>query len=277
LSAFPQAFDELELSKIAVGYTFADAPAWSPDQYLIFSDVPANRIWKLGADKKPELIRDRANGPSCNVFDKNGLLYTCESRGRRVIRMDKAGKVEVLAETFEGKRLNGPNDLVVRKDGHAFFTDPAFGTQAAARELDFNGVYHIPPKGPIDLIAKFKGRPTGIALSLDGKTLYVAIADERSVYVFDVDGKGAATKQRVALTKIDGPPDGLKLDEKGNLYVAANNLDIYSPQGKLIRSVNLLETPSNLVFGDADLLSLYVTAQSVIYKIRVPVKGAVQH
>jgi len=191
--------------------------------------------------------------------------------------MDKKGKMEVLAEKWEGKRLNAPNDIVVRKDGHVYFTDPAFGEQADTRELDFYGVYHITPKGVMNLIAKPAGRPNGIAFSPNGRILYVANSDDRNVRAYDVDKDGAVSNERVLVSNIEGVPDGMRIDEKGNLYVTAKGISVYTPQGKLLHAIELSETPANCAFGDADFQTLYITARTSIYRIRLDVKGSVQY
>jgi len=134
-------------------------------------------------------------------------------------------------------------------------------------------VYHVTPKGDVEVVAKPKGRPNGVALAPSGKILYVTNSDEKKVYAYDLDKNGAASGERVVVSGIEGVPDGIRTDEKGNLYVAAKGVAIYTPQGKLIRDVPLVEKPSNLTFGDADLMSLYVTARSSVYRVRVPVKG----
>jgi gluconolactonase len=194
-----------------------------------------------------------------------------------VIRTDKKGKVEVLAEKWEGKRLNAPNDIVVSKSGHVYFTDPAFGEQADHRELDFYGVYHITPKGEMSLIAKPAGRPNGIALSPNGKLLYVANSDEKNIRAYDVDKNGAVSNERILISDIAGVPDGIKVDEKGNIYVAAKGVVVYTAEGKLLTTLNLAETPANCAFGDADFQGLYVTARTSVYRVRLDVKGAVQY
>jgi gluconolactonase len=194
-----------------------------------------------------------------------------------VIRVDKKGRIEVAAELIEGKKLNGPNDIVVRKDGHAYFTDPVFGTQSAARELDYCGIYHVNPRDQVEAIARLKTRPNGIALAPNGRILYVADSDERSVNAYDLDGRGAASNERVFVKGIAGVPDGLASDEKGNIYVAARNLVVYSPAGALLHTIEMGEPPRNLEWGDADLMSLYVTSYATVYRIRLNVKGAVQH
>lgn len=272
-----QDFSNINIEKVAGGFTFTEGPVWSRDNYLLFSDPPESKIYRLGTEGK-SLFREASNGANGNTFDAQGRLYTCESKSRRVTRTDKKGNIEVLADKFEGKRLNAPNDIVVRKDGHVYFTDPAFGAQADSRDLDFYGIYHLPPKGPLTLIAKTPGRPNGIALSPNGRLLYVADSDERLIRVFDVASNGAASNGRVLVSKIDGPPDGIRTDDKGNLWVTCNNVSVYGPDGKFLNKIDFPETPRNITFGDADFGTIYVTALKSIYRVRLTgIKGSVQY
>ncbi|MDX1984479.1 MAG: SMP-30/gluconolactonase/LRE family protein [Bryobacteraceae bacterium] len=272
-----QDFSKIQVEKVSAGHRFTEGPAWSREGFLVFSDVPNNTMAKFVPGKGTEAFRNNTSGVNGNAYDAQGRLYSCETRGRRVIRVRKDGTPEVLAERFEGKRLNAPNDIVVRKDGHAYFTDPAFGQQAGARELDFYGVYHITPKGELELIAKPKGRPNGIALSLNGRALYVSNSDERNVRVYDLDRDGKASGERLLVENIEGPPDGLKLDEKGNLYITARGVHIYDAKGKFLQKIETAERATNCAFGDPDFQTLYITAQSSVYRVRLDVKGAVQH
>src|SRR5579862_7374190 len=154
-----------QVERVASGFRFTEGPAWSREGFLVFSDIPSDRILKYVPGEKPVVLRENANGANGNAFDAQGRLYTCESRTRRVVRSEKKGDIQVLAAQWEGKRLNAPNDIAVRRDGHVYFTDPAFGSQADARELDFYGVFHIAPKGELEAIAKLKTRPNGVTVS----------------------------------------------------------------------------------------------------------------
>ncbi len=277
MQASAQSFDDLTVEKVATGYLFTEGPAWSREGFLVFSDVPNNKLLELKPGAKPGQLRANSNGAMGNAFDAQGRLYSCETHSRRITRTDKKGKTETFAERYQGKQFNAPNDIVVRKDGQVFFTDPAFGSQEDARDLDFFGVYHVSPRGEVELVAKPKGRPNGIALSPNGRILYVSNSDERNIRAYDLDSKGAASNERVLVSGIDGVPDGLRTDEKGNLYLAANKIEIYTPEGKPLGSIALGETPSNCAFGDEDFQGLYVTARSSVYRIRLDVKGSVQY
>jgi gluconolactonase len=268
---------EIRMEKVATGYTFTEGPVWSHDGFLYFSDIPANRILRFVPGKGTELFREHSNGTNGNTLDMQGRLYSCEGHSRRVTRTDRAGRIAVLAERFEGKRLNAPNDIVVRKDFNVYFTDPAFGSDNDKRELTFYGVYRITPKGVLELVAKPTGRPNGIALSPNGRILYVSNSDERNIRAYDLDRAGTASNERVFVSGIEGVPDGLRTDDNGNLYLAARHLFVYSPSGKLANTIEMAEPPSNCAFGDPDLESLYVTAGSSVYRLRLGVKGSVQY
>jgi gluconolactonase len=277
---FAQEFGHLEVQRVVANLHFAEGPAWSYDGFLLFSDTVVDKLFKVVPGSADEVFAERAGGAIGNAYDTEGRLYSCEFRQRRITRTLKNGKVEVLAARFEGKRFNAPNDIVVRRDGQVYFTDPAFGSQQDTRELDFYGVYHVTPKGELEAVARWKTRPNGIALSPNGRTLYVSDSDERSVRAYDLDGKGAASKERIVVDKIDGVPDGVRTDEKGNLYVAANEVFVYEMSNgpaKLLGEIPLAETPSNLAFGDADMETLYITARTSVYRVRLGVKGALPY
>ena len=208
-------------------------------------------------------------------MDRQGRLYSCEYKSRRVTRTDRRGHIEVLAERFEGKRFNAPNDIVVRRDGHVYFTDPLF-TPLEHRELDFYGVYHVTPKGVIEAVARMKTRPNGVTLSPDGKVLYVADTDEKSIRAYDLDRHGRASRERVVIENLPGGPDGIRTDVKGNLYIASRGVQIYSPDGRLLGKISPPVNPRNLAFGDSDFRTLYLAGNS-IYRVRLDVAGSVQY
>lgn len=276
-----QDFSQIKIEKIAAGFAFAEGPAWSGhDGALYFSDLPKNRIYKLASpidlsrQVTPGLLRSDSGGANGNAVDAQGRLYTCESHNRRITRTDPKGKVDVLAEQYEGKRFNAPNDLVVRHDGHVFFTDPAFGKEQDSRELDFFGVFQVSPKGAVSLVAKVKGRPNGITLSPDARTLYVVDSDAHAVLGYDLDHAGAVSNERTVVSGIEGVPDGIRTDEKGNLYIAAKSLFVFDPSGRRLTAFEFSEKPTNCTFGEPDLKTLYVTTRAALYRVHLPVKGS---
>jgi gluconolactonase len=274
LAVFAQDFSEIAFDHLAKGMGYAEGPAWSREGYLVFSDTPNDKLWKWVPGAAVTVFRENAGGPSGNAFDADGRLYTCETRARRVTRTDKKGAVEVIAEKWEGKRLNAPNDIVISRNGHVYFTDPAFGAQTEARELDFHGVYHVPPRGPMKLIAKPAGRPNGVALGPTGRILYVVNSDERNVRAYDLDRNGEASNERVVIANIPGVPGGIRTDEKGNLYIAGKGIQIYTPEGKPLRTIELKNPASNCAFGEVDGKTLFIASGPEVFRARLPLKGA---
>ncbi len=274
---FFQVPDELRVERVATKFAYTEGPLWSREGYLLFSDAPNSKIYKLASGEKPVVFRDDTHGAMGMTMDTQGRLYMCETKARRVTRLDKKGKLEVLAELWEGKKLNAPNDIVVRKDGHVYFTDPAFGNESDSRELPFYGVFHITPKGELSLVAQPTGRPNGIALSPTGHILYVTNSDERNVRAYDIGKEGATSNERVLISNIAGVPGGIRVDEKGNLYVAASAIFLYDSAGKQIHKIEMSEPTSNLGWGDSDFQTLYVSARSNVYRIHLDAKGSVQY
>jgi gluconolactonase len=262
-----------KVETVTAAHKFLEGPVWSShDGVLLFSDIPSNRIQKLD-NKGMTVFRQDSGGANGNALDDKGRLYTCEGHNRRVTRTDKKGAVEVLVDRFEGKKLNGPNDIVVTKSDHAYFTDPAFGASADTRELPFYGVFHLSPKGAVTAVLKLQTRPNGIAVSPDANTLYVTNSDERNVRAYDIAKDGSLQNERMFVARTEGVPDGIDVDEKGNVYVAAADIFVFTPKGDKLGMIDLAEKPSNLAFGDGDLKSLYVTARSTLYRIRLDAKG----
>ncbi|MEO8596068.1 MAG: SMP-30/gluconolactonase/LRE family protein [Candidatus Solibacter sp.] len=261
------------VTRVAGDFAFVEGPVWLRDGSLVFSDIYNSRITKLGTDGRTTLYRNFTNAANGNSMDAEGRLYSSERDGRRVSRMEKDGSITVVADKWNGKQLNSPNDVVVRRDGHVYFTDPASKAVFTPQELGFNGVYHVTPQGAISLITDKRPRPNGLALTPDGKTLYVADTQERKIYAYDLDAAGNTSHERVLIADTDGGPDGLRVAANGNLYIACRGVAVYTPAGKFVRMIEFPETPANVVFGGADLQTLYVTARTSVYSVRVPDKG----
>jgi gluconolactonase len=270
-----QSFSGLQVEPVAAGFPGGEGPVWSREGFLIFSDYSRDRLYKYVPGAAPEVYREDSHGTNGNTMDAQGRLYSCEYKARRVTRTDRQGRIEVLVDKFEGKRFNAPNDIVVRRDGHVYFTDPLF-TPLDQRDLDFYGVYHLTPSGAIEAIARLQTRPNGIALSPNGRILYVANTDEKNIRAYDVDQGGRVSNERVAVANLGGGPDGMRVDVNGNLYVAAGGVEVYSPDGKLLGKIVVPVNPRNLAFGDADMKTLYLVGNS-IFKVRVEIAGSVQY
>ena len=275
LTLAAQDFSNLEVEPVADGFPGGEGPVWSRQGFLIFSDYSRDRLYKYIPGKTPEVYREDSHGANGNAMDRQGRLYSCEYKSRQVTRTSRSGQIEVLADKFEGKRFNAPNDIVVRRDGHVYFTDPLF-TPLDHRDLDFYGVYHVTPKGKIEAIARMKTRPNGVTLSPDGKILYVANTDERNIRAYDLDRNGQASHERVAIADLPAGPDGIRTDAKGNLYVAARGVVVYSPAGQQLGKIAVPVNPRNLAFGDKDLRTLYMVGNS-IFRVRVDIPGSVQY
>jgi gluconolactonase len=256
---------------------FADGLAWSHFGFLAVADVRQRKIFKFNADPHPQVLIDTDGGASGLSYDLQGRLYICESEARRVARLDQKGKIEALAEGYQGKKFNAPNDIVVRRDGHIYFTDPAFGSANDNRELDFYGIWHISPKGDLEVLAKWQTRPNGITLSPDGKLLYVSDSDRHAVVSFDLDRAGKGGNQRDAIKNVAGVPGGLRTDVDGRLYVAARGVAMYSTDGRLQRTLLEGERTTNCTFGEGTLESLFIAARDSVYRVKVGTRGALQY
>jgi gluconolactonase len=268
---------DYEVEKVASNLQFVDGLVWSRSGFLVVADVRQRKIFRLDSDPHPKVLRDNDGGVSGVAYDQQGRLYMCESETRRVTRQDSKGTLETLAEGYQGKKFNAPNDIAVRKDGQVYFTDPAFGSAVDRRELDFYGVWHIGPKGDLDVIAKWQTRPNGIALSGDGKILFVTDSDRHAVVALDLDRNGQAGNQRDVIRNVAGVPGGIKTDADGRFYVGAKGIAVYAPDGKLQRTLMEDQNVSNCAFGEGDFESLFIAARSSILRVKLGVKGALQY
>lgn len=255
------------LQRMASGFRYADGLALEPDGALLVADPPADRILRLAPGRPIAVARQPAGGAAGLAVDDRGRLLICESEARRLVRMEMDGRLTVLADAYDGKPLNGPNDLALRSGGHIYFTDPAFGSADERRQLPFHGVFHLPPKGPLEVIWRGDSRPVGIALSPDERTLYVTFADERLVRAFDVARSGAVSNPRVLVPRTGGIPLGLRTSADGELLIAAGeHIEIYSPRGRLIEKIRVPDRTANLIVhpstGD-----LFVSARDAVYHL----------
>jgi len=263
--------------QVAGGLEFTEGPAWHPGGFLIFSDIPADTIYKLGPGG-PEVYRRPSGKANGLAFDPAGRLLACEHGSRRVSITRRDGSVEPLATHFEGKRLNSPNDVVARSDGSVYFTDPPYGVEARERELDFQGVYRIGADGELTLLADDFVKPNGLCFSPDESVLYIADTELHQVRAFDVAAGGSLERGRIFF-QVDAPeqlrPDGMKADAEGNLYVAGfDGVWVIAPDGRRLEVLRLPVRPSNLAFGD-DGRTLYITARQFVYRARTRHPGAV--
>ncbi|MEG4030988.1 MULTISPECIES: SMP-30/gluconolactonase/LRE family protein [unclassified Microcoleus] len=271
--------DSAKLEKLAGDFQFIEGPIWHPDGFLLFSDIPANIIYKFGSNQQVEVFRSPSGKANGNTLDNENRLLTGEHENRRVSRTEKDGEVITLADRYEGKRLNSPNDLVVKSDGSIYFTDPSYGVSKDQEELGFYGVYRLAPHGKLTLLVKDLVLPNGIAFSPDEQKLYVNNSEAGYIAVFDVKPDGTVTNQQLfaelkdAATK-DGVPDGLKVDVEGNVYsTGPGGVWIFSPDGKLLARISVPETATNLAWGESDRKTLYITGSTSLYRIRLKIAG----
>lgn len=263
--------------RIASGFQFTEGPVWHPDGYLLFSDIPGDRIYKWSPDGKLMIFRDPSGHSNGLTLDRRGRLIACEHGNRRVSRTEADGSLIPLATDCQGRRLNSPNDVVVRSDGSIYFTDPPYGVQPEERELEFQGVYRIKADGTLTLLADDFERPNGLAFSPDERILYVDDTARRHVRAFDVLSDGTLANSRVFAdmqSPEPGGPDGMKLDVEGNLYVAgAGGTWLFDSAGRHLGTLTTPERPSNLAFGDSDRRTLYITARTSVYWVGTRLAG----
>ena len=270
--------DSAKLEKVAGNFQFIEGPIWHPDGFLLFSDIPANIIYKLASNQQVEVFRSPSGKANGNTLDKENRLLTAEHENRRVSRTEKDGKVITLADRYEGKRLNSPNDLVVKSDGSIYFTDPSYGVSKDREELGFYGVYRLASDGKLTLLVKDLVLPNGIAFSPDEQKLYVNNSEAKYIAVYDVKPDGTVTNERLFADLKDasqgGVPDGLKVDLEGNVYsTGPGGVWILSPDGKLLGKISVPETATNLAWGESDRKTLYITGSTSLYRIRLKIAG----
>lgn len=289
-----------KIEKIADGFSFTEGPVWHPDGYLLFSDPNTNTIYRYNPKNHNVTVYMSHSGytgadigeygqPGSNglVIDKEGRLIIDQHGNRRVIRVEKKGPVTILADNINGKRFNSPNDVVLKSDGTVYFTDPPYGLPGffndAKKELDYQGVFMI-KNGKVQVVSKDLGGPNGLAFSPDEKYFYVTNWDIRDIHHtktlwrYEVQPDGTFKNGKVfydfSFTEDDEALDGMKVDKEGNLFVSApGGLWILSAEGKLLGKIVTPERPANMAWGDEDGKTLYMTAHTSLYKIRLNTGG----
>lgn len=286
------------VEKVIGSLLFAEGPVWlRSGGYLLFSDIPSNAIMKwtpageLSVFRKPVFLREFPDGVQIGAngltLDRQRRLIACEHGNRRVSRTEKDGTVITLADRYEGKRFNSPNDVVCRSNGDIYFTDP---NSVARRnppdphndfntELGFNGVYRLTAAGKLELLTKDMPYPNGLAFSPDEKKLYIAnsrLDKFWMVYNVKADGTLAEVKKFLDVTREPGDavPDGMKVDSAGNVYATGpGGALVISPRGKHLGTIEVPEIPANCAWGEDDGKTLYITARNGVYRIRLSVSG----
>jgi gluconolactonase len=297
------AFDQLvpkdaTLEKLTGGYIWTEGPVWDKKHgYLLFSDIPNNSIvkWEPGKGAslflKPSGSYSSTPSPGHDEPGSNGLTFDSEGRlvidqqgNRRISRKEADGKETVLADRYEGKRFNSPNDLTYKSNGDLYFTDPAYGLPKQLddpqKELQFQGVYRVTPDGKVTLLDKELKAPNGITFSPDEKILYVNDSIELKWWAYDVQKDGSVSNKRLLLDGNDqkkngpGTADGMKADEHGNLYSAGpGGILVISSSGKVLGRLDMGVPTSNCAWGE-DGSTLYITANTNVYRIKLSTKGA---
>ena len=264
---------------LASGFQFTEGPVWHPQGFLLFSDIPADTIYRYVPDRGVQRFVNPSNNSNGLTYDRAGRLLACEHSGRRLSRMDESGTMRPLVETYDGKRLNSPNDITVHSSGSIFFTDPPYGIDPDPGELGFNGIYRLDPNGLISLVNDELVRPNGLAFNPDESLLYVADSRARQVRSFTVNPDLSLGWHSLFVdmdVREAGNPDGIKVNTYGHVFVAASTgIWVMETTGEYLGTIEFPELPANLAFGGLGRRFLYATARTSIYRVRVHIPGIV--
>lgn len=271
------------LERVATGFLFTEGPLWHPrEHFLLFSDMPGNiiRRWDAGSGVRP--FRQPSQMANGLAYDRKGRLLACQHATSSVTRTEADGTVTTLATHYGDRELNSPNDIVVKSDGAIYFTDPTYGRVEfygvpREPELDFRGVYRIGPDGALTLLADDFAQPNGLCFSADERLLFVNDTERQHVRVFDVAEDGTLSNSRIFAETTgegDGAPDGMKIDRAGNLFTCGpGGIHVFTPGGDCLGVIRIPEPTANFTWGDLDLGTLYITASTSLYAIRLRIAG----
>lgn len=273
---------DAKLETVARGFGFTEGPMWDPAGFLYLSDETSNKIYRVYPNGKKEEVISLGD-PDGNTFDRRHRLIDCASVLRAIIEVTPDGKYKVLADRYEGKRLNSPNDVIVGPDGALYFTDPTLDlVQGEKQEIPFQGVYRLDDAGNLRLLTRDLTQPNGLAFSPDGKKFYVDDSQQRDIRVYDVTGGGNLSNGRLFGEepggKDEGVPDGIKVDEKGDLFVTGpKGIWVWDANGNHLGTIVMPEQPANLTWGDPDYHTLYITATTSVYRLETKTRGFVPY
>ena len=262
------------VEEIVSGIQQPEGPVWREGLGLLFSDIKGNKIYKWTSEKGKEIYLDPSYNTNGLAYDLEGRLVAGQMGLRRVVRFEKDGSQTSLADSYDGKKLNSPNDLVIKSDGAIFFTDPDFNIPLGeSKELSFNGVYRISPSGVLQLLTSSLTLPNGICFSPDESKLYVNDSQVHKIYVWDVVDDSTITNKKLLYTipVPFGYADGMKIDVDGNIYCTCSSyVWVISPEGELIGKIDLPTSvsASNCAWGDDDNRTLFITAGNSVYRVR---------
>jgi gluconolactonase len=271
-----------KLSVVGTGFGFTEGPVWDQAGFLYVSDETTNKIYRLHSNGKQEEVIALGD-PDGNTFDRQHRLIDCASVLRAIIEVTPDGKYKILADRYDGKKFNSPNDVIVGPDGALYFTDPTLDLVAGERqETLFQGVYRLGAKGSVRLLTKDLTQPNGLAFSPDGKHFYVDDSEKRNIRVYDVGPDGTVSNGRIFGEepggKGDGVPDGIKVDKNGNLFVTGpKGIWVWDAKGNHLGTIVMPEQPANMNWGDKDYRTLYITATTSVYRLEMKTEGFVPY